>query len=115
MDTMQQETSLHVTLDDRDEALLLFGNRDQHLRAIRDALGVKLAARGDTIHIEGTEVQVEQAGRVFQQLRQIVQKQGMLKPEEVRTALAVVQQGDEREAPTNLAVVPGASRHVRPR
>lgn len=113
-ETMQQETSLHIELDNRDEALMLFGNRDQHLRAIRDALGVKLAARGDTIHIEGTEAQVEQTGRVFQQLRQQVKKQGVLKPEDIRTALAVVQQGDDRESSANLAVIPG-NRHVRPR
>ena len=37
-----------ITLDSRDEALLLFGQRDAYLRMIRDTLAVRLIARGDT-------------------------------------------------------------------
>ncbi len=73
--------------------MLLFGSRDQYLRLIRDALGVRIIARGDVVHIEGTETQVEQADRVFQQLRLMLQKQGSLSSENVRTVLAIVQQG----------------------
>jgi phosphate starvation-inducible PhoH-like protein len=108
------ETSITLTLDSRDEALLLFGSRDQNLRAIRDALGVRLIARGDLIHIEGSEEQVDQADRVFQQLRQMLGRTGRLTPEDVRTVLAVIQQGDDRQGPQNLAVIEGG-RFVRPR
>jgi phosphate starvation-inducible PhoH-like protein len=111
---MAVETSVTLTLDDRDEALLLFGSRDQNLRAIRDALGVRLIARGDLIHIEGSEEQVDQADRVFQQLRQLLGQKGNLTPEDVRTVLTVIQQGDDREGPQNLAAIEGG-RYVRPR
>ena len=46
------QTSATITLENRDEALLLFGSRDQFLRAIRDALEVRLIASGDTLQIE---------------------------------------------------------------
>ena len=62
-----------ITLDNRDEALLLFGSRDQNLRAIREVLDVRLIARGDELHIEGDEFGVSQAERVFQQLRDLLQ------------------------------------------
>jgi phosphate starvation-inducible PhoH-like protein len=108
------ETSITLTLNSRDEALLLFGSRDQHLRLIREALGIRLVARGDLVHIEGAADQVDKADRVFQQLRQILNKQGVLTHDHVRTVLEVVQQGDQREGAQTLAAIEGG-RHVRPR
>src|SRR5919205_847460 len=103
-----------VTLDSRDEAVPLFGQRDVNLRMIRDALAVRLIARGDTLTIDGPAEQVDQAERVFQQLRQILRQNGQVQPEDVRTALAVVQRGDERGGPMSLGVSEGG-RHLRPR
>ena len=77
---MSTDTSLTLTLDDRDEALLLFGSRDQNLRLIRETLGVRLVARGDFVHVEGTPEQVDQAQRIFQQLRLLLQEAGQADP-----------------------------------
>ena len=66
---MSSEATLTLTLDSRDEAVLLFGNRDQFLRLIRDALEVRLIARGNTIQIEGADDRVVEAERAFSQLR----------------------------------------------
>jgi phosphate starvation-inducible PhoH-like protein len=111
---MNGDQSVTLTLENRDEALLLFGSRDQFLRLIRDSLGVRIVARGDVIHIEGSETQVDQAERVFQQLRLMLRKQGNLTLENVRSVLAVVQQNDDHQGPQNLAVT-SSNRHVRPR
>src|SRR5207248_126672 len=102
-------TQLTLSLD-RDEALLLFGSRDQHLRIIKDALAVRIIARGDKVLIEGAEDQVNQAERAFAQLRELLARQGKLSIEDVRTTLSVVQHG----ASQNLTVIEGG-RHVRPR
>jgi phosphate starvation-inducible PhoH-like protein len=108
-------TTLTLTLDGRDEAVQLFGSRDQHLRLIRDALGgVRIVARGDIIHVEGTEEQVNQAERIFQQLRGLLANQGSLSAENVRTVLAVVQRGGDPRGGQPLTVVE-SGRHVRPR
>src|SRR5271165_5394184 len=101
---MSNEQSITLNLENRDEALLLFGSRDQFLRTIRDTLGVRIIARGDVINIEGTESQVDQADRVFQQLRLMLKKQGNLTGENVRSVLSIVQQNDDRQGPQNLAV-----------
>jgi len=111
---MTGESSITLTLDNRDEAVALFGSRDQFLRLLREALGVRIVARGDVVHIDGNEQQVDQADRVFQQLRQLLKQQGSLTPENVRTVLAVVTQSEDRQGPQNLAVVNGRST-VRPR
>jgi phosphate starvation-inducible PhoH-like protein len=103
-------TQVTIPLEDRDEALLLFGSRDQHLRQIRDALAVRLIARGDTLQIDGAELQVSQAERAFVQLREILHKTGKLGSDDVRTVLAIVQSGGAQ----NLTAIEGG-RHVRPR
>jgi phosphate starvation-inducible PhoH-like protein len=84
------------------------------LRAIRDALGVRFIARGDTLQIEGTEDQVGKADRVFQQLRQMLRSAGHLGPEDVRTVLEVVEHSEDRQGPQTLAPLEGG-RYVRPR
>ncbi|MCI0456558.1 MAG: PhoH family protein [Gemmataceae bacterium] len=111
---MAHTNTLTLTLTDQDEAVLLYGPRDQFLKLIRDALSVRLVARGDTIHIEGPQPQVQQAERAFQELRHMLQQQGRLSAEDVRTVLAVVQRGGERAGPGTLTIVEGG-RHVRPR
>lgn len=103
-----------ITLEDRNEALLLFGSRDQHLRTIRDALGVRFVARGETVQVEGEEAPVRQAERVFEQLRQLARRQGKVSPEDVKTVLDIVQHGDERSSPQNLPIGE-TGRYVRPR
>src|SRR4029078_10256723 len=85
-----------LTLDSREEAVILFGPRDAYLRTIRDALGVKLVARGDLLQIEGSPEAAEQAERAFQQLRQVLRKQGQLGAEDVRTVIEVVRGGGDR-------------------
>src|SRR5262249_662865 len=76
-----------VTLENRDEAVQLFGPRDAYLRMVRDALAVRLIARGDTLTIDGPDEAVDQADRVFQQIRKLLKQQGEVQPEDVRTAL----------------------------
>ena len=55
-----------ITLDSRDEAVLLFGSRDQYLREIRTRLGMQqLVGRGDQILLKGTDEQLGQADARF--------------------------------------------------
>src|SRR5947207_433373 len=103
-----------LTLDSREEAVILFGPRDQYLRTIRDALGVKLVARGDTLQIEGSAETADQAERAFVQLRQVLRKHGKLTPEDVRTVIEVVHGGSDRGGGHAVTVME-SGRHLRPR
>jgi phosphate starvation-inducible protein PhoH and related proteins len=102
-----------ITLDSADEAVRLFGSRDQHLKLIRTTLGVRIVARGDTVQAFGTEQQMDQVLRVFGQLRQMLAKQGKLSAEDVRTVLEVVLSGGDRVMPAVDDMV--GNRFVRPR
>jgi phosphate starvation-inducible protein PhoH and related proteins len=111
---MNGEISVTLTLTDRDEAVHLFGRHDQYLRMIKDAFAdLMIVARGDTIQISGPQPQVERAERTFAQLRRLLQQQGSLSLENVRTAVAIA--GKDSEQPAGAAPTPGLSRQVRPR
>src|SRR5438270_910283 len=87
---MNGETSVTLTLADRDEAVLLFGHHDHNLRMIKEAFPeLRIIARGDTVQIAGPVAHVERGERAFAQLRQTLQQNGSLSPEDVRTAVAV--------------------------
>jgi len=113
---MSDETSVTLTLADRDEAIHLFGHHDHNLRMIKEAFAdLKIIARGDTIQITGPASQVERAERVFAQLRQTLQQQEVLSAEMVRTAVAAAgQAATPDQAPPPLPAMAG-SRTVRPR
>ena len=88
---MMSETT--ITLDSREEAILLFGSRDSYLKEIRSALGLlQMVGRGDQIIIKGGDDQLALAERVFAQLRQMLRDQGSLSAEDVKTVLEVVTQ-----------------------
>src|SRR4051794_37370992 len=104
-----------ITLDSREEAVLLFGNRDQFLREVRNVLGIQLVGRGDQILIRGEDDKLALAERIFGQLRTMLRQQGSLSAEDVKTVLEVVSQGGERLGPANDKVADASSRYVRPR
>ncbi len=108
------ENSISINLADRDEAVLLFGPRDQFLRLIREALQVRVVARGDTIQIEGPPDRTTEAVRVFEQLRQMLRQHGRLTPENVRTVMAIVHDGPESVGGVSGGFLDG-NRSVRPR
>jgi len=51
----------------------LFGNNDEHLKAIERTLGVRVGTAGQTVIIEGDDVERELAGRVLTQLYTLVE------------------------------------------
>jgi phosphate starvation-inducible PhoH-like protein len=105
-----------ITLDSRDEAFLLFGSRDQHLRELRSKLDMQIIGRGDEIRLKGTEEQIAQAQRIFSELRHQLRKQGNITNEDVRTAIEVVTQGGERIGPAEPnGSAEGFGRYLRPR
>jgi phosphate starvation-inducible PhoH-like protein len=111
---MSEPVTKSLTLDSREEAVILFGPRDTYLKSIRDALGAKIVARGDAIQVEGTEDQVQQTDRAFQQLRSVLRKAGKLTSEDVKTVIDVVRGATDPATGTTLATADGG-KYTRPR
>lgn len=103
-----------LTLDSREEAVILFGPRDQYLRAVRDALGVRLVARGDLLQIDGPPDAAEQAERAFAQLRLVLRRHGKLTAEDVRTVVEVVRTGGGPDRSGGVTTLE-SGRNLRPR
>src|SRR5262249_48759261 len=106
-----------VTLDSRDEAILLFGSRDLFLKEIRAALGMQqLAGRGDHVLLKGSDDRIALAQGVFAQRRAGLRQQGSLTLEDVKTVLEVVPRGGDRiSTATPDRPAEAGSRYVKPR
>lgn len=94
--------------------LSLFGACDQHLRRIRNTLGVSITVRDDQIHIEGPDAAVAQAADILGQLQACVDQNGEVAAEDLARVLAGVQGG---LPPTNHAAIDvfRAGKQIRPR
>ena len=66
---------------------ILFGARDQHLRRIREALGVDIILRGDEVFLHGTDAQVQRGLEVVSDLRRLVESQGYLLESDVNSSI----------------------------
>jgi len=104
---------LTLTLNDQNEVLQVLGPRDQHLRTIREALGIRIIPRDMTLMIEGPDLQVSLAERVIAQLRSIA-KQGPIAPSDVQMTLETLQRSGDKDSPERLAV-DTIGKGVRPR
>lgn len=82
-----------IELENIEQASILFGSHDKHLRLIRSALGVQISARNGLLLIEGKESQVEKAVKVFDRLIEIVRGQGVLELSSVEDAIDAVKTG----------------------
>jgi phosphate starvation-inducible PhoH-like protein len=76
-----------IALTYPDEARLLFGPADAHLRKIREALGATIVLRGDCVVLEGSPEQVQRTEEVFNRLRDVIRRDGVIAEDAVTRAL----------------------------
>ncbi len=103
-----------ITLEGHAEELAVFGSRDQYLRQIRDALGVKVLARHGEVRIEGDSDRIEQARRIFEGLRSLYRVRKGISSSDVSELIDLTLQADATEQSGALEIREG-SRSVRPR
>jgi phosphate starvation-inducible protein PhoH and related proteins len=94
--------------------LTLFGACDQHVRRIRNALGVSITAHDGQIHVEGPETAVAQATEVLTQLQTCATRQGDVSLDDVSRVLAGVRSGLPATEHSTIDVF-RAGRQIRPR
>lgn len=106
------EATLSVT--DPPLVLSLFGARDQHLRAIRQALDVSITHRNGEIRISGEDDAVARATAVLEELKHLVERQGTVTLEDVERILGRCT-GGVQAVPGEAIDVPVVSHQIRPR
>jgi phosphate starvation-inducible PhoH-like protein len=108
------ETSIAVA--DSQALVSLSGPRDQHLRAIRDALGVSIYARNGAVHIQGDdEAAVAQAADVLEHMKAQVSVHGSVSTEEVQRMVAHASSGGALESRPAAIEVMAVGRRITPR
>jgi phosphate starvation-inducible PhoH-like protein len=72
---------------DRDEAITLFGSRDENLRLFRDVLGLKVVARSGKVSLQGAPDQVDLGLRLLQEMRETYRKQKDISQDDIRVLI----------------------------
>jgi phosphate starvation-inducible PhoH-like protein len=102
-----------ISLEGNAEELAVFGSRDQHLRQIRDVVGVKVVARHGEVRIEGETERIEQARRIFEGLRSIYRTRKAITSGDVAELVESIVYA-HTDSPDAIEIREG-SRSVRPR
>src|SRR4051794_37478369 len=103
-----------ISLEGHAEELAVFGSRDQYLRQIRDAVGVKVLARHGEVRIEGDADRIEQARRIFEGLRSIFRARHTISSNDVSELIDVTLRVHEPDQTGTIEFREG-NRVVRPR
>jgi phosphate starvation-inducible PhoH-like protein len=98
---LTQAVSRRITLDDHQECLQLFGEKDLTLKLLRDSFAVTLVARGNEILLSGEPVEVSHATQVIERLRGHLKKgqEGYLSGAKVSQLIAEAKGQDGQEEP----------------
>lgn len=105
-----------IRLESHDEELAVLGSRDQLLKLVRDSLRVRVTFRGGELRIDGDHPdRVEQARKVFEEMRQLYRRQRTLSPGDVLSIIDSLS-GRDTEEPVVSAETGGVGpRAVRAR
>jgi len=98
--------------------LALVGRNDEHLRVLESSYDVRITARGHDVTLRGDERQVEEAGRVIQDLVQMLQDKPSLTASEIRSALRTVGHAPGADVKSLLAdgiTVPSRRKLITPK
>lgn len=93
------ESEATVTVPVEDAAILrrVSGSADKNLKALADALGVRVSAGGAAIHLAGAEPDCALAVQVLRALMAIARKKGNLHPGDVLHAIAALKEDPEAD------------------
>jgi phosphate starvation-inducible PhoH-like protein len=78
-----------ILFDDPEEIRTLLGAQDEHLRRLRESVGVDVVFRDDTLKLQGDSESVNQGVAVIGRLRELIDEAGELRTADVLKVLAV--------------------------
>ncbi|MDP6466236.1 MAG: PhoH family protein [Pirellulaceae bacterium] len=107
-------TEATLSLVEPELVLSLFGACDQHLRTVREALGVSIAHRDGEVRVMGDESAVALATEVLELLKAIAERRGTLGEDDVARVIASVVGHDDRETQPTIDVIE-VTQTIKPR
>ena len=103
-----------LSLTEPTAVLSLFGARDQFLNTIRDQLEVTITHRDGKIRIAGDESAVARATDTLEQLKNIVDRKGVVSEADVEDVLGRVASGKTLVAQSHIEVM-NSGKQIKPR
>lgn len=82
------------TIQDDEQAMAIFGPKNDHLAIFENELDVSLNTRGKQLIIEGSEEVVLQVGEIISQLELLLSKQKTIKPMDLINAIRLSKSGN---------------------
>ncbi|QDO91417.1 PhoH family protein [Dolosigranulum pigrum] len=79
------------TFKDPDQAIAIFGPRNNHLTLLEEALDIQISTRGEKVILTGSEAQVIRAGEILGQLELLYEHGSRIKPADVMSALRLAE------------------------
>jgi phosphate starvation-inducible PhoH-like protein len=95
---------LSITLEDPRRAAVLFGPADKNLKTIREAFGVQIFARGETIKLSGAAKSVSHAAAVLETLQRKIRRNEQITAETVADAVGAAAAKDKTQAAESLDI-----------
>lgn len=88
--TENRNHHIQMPFSDLDAAKQLFGEHNRHLKIIADALRVKIDTRGNTVLIEGEDIEASLAGNILTQLYDLIKGKYPIYPQDVDYAIKLL-------------------------
>lgn len=93
-----------IPIDGMDNARILLGRQDRHLKLLRDAFNIRVVMRGRVLMLEGESAAVRGAGQVVRDLCELVDREGRVSSRDVEFAIAEARQPDRLPRETRIDV-----------
>ena len=120
MNVELKETGLteRMSFDNNQLAQSLFGEHNQHIRLVEQRLGLRISTKGNTLQIQGEELDVFLARKCFSELYAILKKGFPLYEHDIEFALRFLQEnpeGDLQEVFLDAVYVTSQKRIITPK
>ncbi|MCL6617699.1 MAG: phosphate starvation-inducible protein PhoH, partial [Anoxybacillus ayderensis] len=89
----EQFVTIHLNVQNADEALALFGTHDVHLKRIEQELGVSIVTRGESLSVSGNKQHIELVDELLRHLLLVVRKGIVISERDVLYALQMAKNG----------------------
>ncbi|MBA2878927.1 phosphate starvation-inducible PhoH-like protein [Anoxybacillus kamchatkensis] len=89
----EQFVTIHLNVQNADEALALFGTHDVHLKRIEQELGVSIVTRGESVSVSGNKQHIELVDALLRHLLLVVRKGIVISERDVLYALQMAKNG----------------------
>lgn len=92
--TENQPKSLELTLTDSDDASMLLGTHDKHIKFLEENTGVTINSRGEVIQLIGEETEVDLVAAILQVLQTLIHRGIKINTPDVVSALKMAKAGN---------------------